>query len=101
MYLADPTLALPTENFEYDPMVGQRTMAAIQGFDLTEQVARLDHRVLILWGEADPFGRAWAEEMKAALSSANVELVVILRCGHLGWMECPDVFFRPCEPFLA
>jgi len=82
-------------------MVGQRTMAAIQGFDLTEQVARLDHRVLILWGEADPFGRAWAEEMKAALSSANVELVVILRCGHLGWMECPDVFFRPCEPFLA
>ncbi len=68
---------------------------------MTEQVARLDHRVLILWGEADPFGINWAEATKSALSSAEVEFVVISQCGHLGWLECPDAFFGPLRAFLG
>ena len=100
VYLSDPTFAIPLDCFEYNSMVGQQTMAVIQGFDLTEKLTKLDHRVLILWGEADPFGREWGEETKAALSSANVEFVVIPQCGHLGWFECPDPFFRPVRAFL-
>ncbi len=101
VYLADSTLALPLDGLEYDATVGQLTMTAVQGYDLTEQVAHLSHRVLILWGEADPFCRAWAEETEAAFSGARVEFVVIPRCGHLGWMECPDAFFRPVRTFLG
>jgi hypothetical protein len=46
VYLADPILILPTEDFEYDPLVGQQTIAVIQGFDLPEQVEALNHPVL-------------------------------------------------------
>ena len=41
----DPTFAIPLDCFEYNSMVGQQTMAVIQGFDLTEKLTKLDHRV--------------------------------------------------------
>ena len=100
-YLADPTQSLSAEQFEYDHRVEQQTMAVVQGFDLTDQLAKLPHRVLILWGEDDSFGRAWGEETKAALSNASVEFVVISHSGHFGWMECPDAFSRSIRTFLG
>ena len=76
-------------------------MAVIQGFNLTEQVTQLNHRVLILWREADPFGSEWAEETKTTLSKPSIEFVVLPHCGHLGWMECPRAFFPLLRSFLG
>lgn len=101
VYMGDPTYPLPIDQFEYSHIIEQLTIAMIQGFDLTDQVAKLPHRVLILWGENDAFGKAWGEETKAALSNASVEFVVIPDGGHFGWMECPDAFSHSIRTFLG
>jgi pimeloyl-ACP methyl ester carboxylesterase len=60
----------------------------------------LDHRVLILWGEDDPFGLPVGEATRDALSAAQVEFVVIPNRGHF-WQECPDAFFARVRAFLG
>lgn len=100
-YMGDPMHPLSVEQFEYRHVIEQLTIAMIQGFDLTDQVARLPHRILILWGENDPFGKAWGEETQAALSDATVEFVVIPDGGHFGWMERPDAFAHSIRTFLG
>jgi pimeloyl-ACP methyl ester carboxylesterase len=59
----------------------------------------LDQPVLVLWGEDDPFGMAYVEATKRALSAATVEIVVLEKCGHY-WHECPDDFFSHVRAFL-
>jgi proline iminopeptidase len=85
---------------EYNDTVYRLTLSTLEGYDITADVAKLNHRVLILWGEDDPFGLAMAEETKKALSQAKVKFVVLKKCGHF-WHECPDEFFARVRAFLG
>jgi proline iminopeptidase len=102
---SDPSFPVehPDENAartEFHGTVNQLTFAAIEGFDLTAEVGRLEHRVLVLFGEDDPAGMPLVEETLAALRSADVEFVLLERCGHF-WHECPDQFYPRVRAFLG
>lgn len=79
--------------------VGELTWAAIAGFDLTPDLADLDHRVLNLWGADDAARSIASPAIAAALPKADVTTVVLDACGHF-WHECPDQFFAAVQPFL-
>ncbi|UCH62172.1 MAG: alpha/beta hydrolase [Fidelibacterota bacterium] len=102
-YFSDPSFWFSSEN-EKEPVsfsqtANSLTMVAIEGYDITSELARLDHRVLILRGEDDPFGRPMIEATRSALKNARVEMVELERCGHF-WHECPDEFFARVRAFL-
>lgn len=100
-YFSDPNFDMPDElkNMHYNPTVEQMTWSALGNYDFAAGVDRLDHPVLVLWGEDDPFGMAYVEATKRALSAATVEIVVLEKCGHY-WHECPDEFFSHVRAFL-
>jgi len=101
-YFSDPHFQPPDElaNMYYNPDVQTLTWSALGDFDFTADVARLDHRVLFLWGEGDPFGMPTAEATLVALSAAQVEFVVLDKCGHF-WQENADVFYLRVRAFLG
>jgi len=72
----------------------------VQGYDLTNEVAKLYHPVLVLCGKDDPFGVPLSEAIVVALTSAKVEYVVIDKCGHF-WHERSDAFLSRVRTFLG
>lgn len=100
-YYSDPEFKIPKELKEtaFNETAYQQTLAAIGNWDFKEEVAKLTHPVLMLWGENDPFGLPMAEATRNALSNAQVEFVVLKGCGHY-WQECPDEFFSHIRAFL-
>jgi proline iminopeptidase len=102
-YFSDPHFWFPADARgsapEFTYLVNQLTWAAVQGYDLSAEVARIHQRVLIWWGEDDPAGLPMAEETRHALTNAQVEYVVVTRCGHF-WHECPDAFYPRVRAFL-
>ena len=100
-YFTDPEFKIPEELKEtaFNETAYQQTLATIGNWDFKEEVAKLTHPVLILWGENDPFGLPMAEATKNALSNARVKFVVLKGCGHY-WQECPDEFFSHIRAFL-
>ena len=101
VFLSDPRFELPDEfgQSQYNPKVEGETKSALGEYDITAEVARLNHPVLFLWGEDDPFGLETAEATRNTFSAAQVEFIVIEECGHL-WQECPDAFFSRLRAFL-
>jgi pimeloyl-ACP methyl ester carboxylesterase len=101
-YYSDPRFEPPQElrNPHFSPVPERLTWAALGNYDLTAEVSALEHRVLLLWGQDDPFGFPMAEATQRALSSAQVEFVVLEGCGHF-WQECPEPFFTRLQTFLG
>ena len=104
-YFSDPSFPIvhPDPNAvqtQFYSTANELTLAAIAGFDLTAEVSHLAHRVLVLFGEDDPAGMPLAEETLAALRSADVDFVLLGRCGHF-WHECPEQFYPRLRAFLG
>ena len=100
-YFSDPSFDMPDElkSMHYNPDVEQMTWSALGDYDFAAGVDTLNHPVLVLWGEDDPFGMVYVEATKSALSAATVEIAVLEKCGHY-WHECPDEFFSHVRAFL-
>jgi len=100
-YFSNPSYKIPDElkRTSIRANTNQMTLSAVGDWDFTAEVARLDHRVLILWGEDDPFGLPMAEATKSALSAAKVEFVLLKKCGHY-WHECLNEFLLHVRAFL-
>jgi proline iminopeptidase len=100
-YFSDPSFEPPAEllDMTFSQTVSDLTLSALGQYDMTGEVARLDQRVLILFGEDDPFNLSMAEATRDALSAAEVEFVVLEQCGHF-WQECPERFFEAVRSFL-
>lgn len=60
-----------SDAIEYSPEVSQQTWDAVGNYDLREQVAKITCPLLILFGDTDPFGIAWAQETRDAFSHAS------------------------------
>ena len=108
-FFSDPNFYFSTDDRggppEFSPVASEMTWAAVQGYDLTDEVAQLQLPVLVLCGKDDPYA-SLSEAVVAALTSAKVEYVVFDKCGHF-WHECPEAIFlagaRPfssCQPFI-
>jgi pimeloyl-ACP methyl ester carboxylesterase len=102
VYFSDPRFDMPGElrNMYYNPTVEQETWEALADYDFSSGLDRLNAPVLLLWGEDDPFGMAYADATQQALSAARIELVTLDQCGHY-WHECPEVFFAHVRAFLG
>lgn len=100
-YFSDPGFAMPEElqGMYYDPVVEQETWTALEGYDFADGLGDLQLPVLLLWGEDDPFGTAYLESTKRALTGVDLETIVIENCGHY-WHECPEPFFEHVRAFL-
>jgi pimeloyl-ACP methyl ester carboxylesterase len=48
----------------------------------------------------DPFGSEPSRFAASILTHSKVELEELPGCGHLGWLECEDLFFAAVQPFL-
>ena len=101
-YFYDARFEMPSEleRLGYTPSVEELTWAALGEYDFTSEVGALEQPVLLLWGDGDPFGVQMAEATRAALANAQVEYVVLEKCGHF-WHECPDQFYPRVRAFLG
>lgn len=102
-YFSDPTFWFSPDDRggapEYNNTVNSLTMSALRGFDITADIAGINLPVLILMGQDDPFGMQMAEEIRTALSKADVTFIILKNCGHF-WHECPKVFTKYVRSFL-
>jgi proline iminopeptidase len=100
-YFSDPGFKMPDEleNMSFNQEVSDQTFSALGEWDFIAEVSQLQLPVLMLWGEDDPFGLAMADATMTALSSSDVDFVLLDACGHY-WHECPQDFFSQVVSFL-
>jgi len=103
-YFSDPTFSFPEDAQggppEFSQAVSDLTVPSLVGMDLRAGLALVRKPVLLMFGRDDPFGLPMAEATRDALVNAQVQFVVIDRCGHF-WHECPDEFYPRVEEFLG
>jgi proline iminopeptidase len=73
------------------------TWNALGFYDLRPSIAQLQMPIVVLQGDADPFGLI-GDDVVAALPSARE--IVLPRCGHIPFEECADELYRELDPFL-
>lgn len=100
-YFADPEFPFLAgeEKIESNGLTNRLTWMALGDYDLTAEVGQLSVPVLILWGKEDPFGLPMSEATQEALTSADVDTILLEQCGHF-WQECEDEFFEHVVDFL-
>jgi 2-hydroxymuconate-semialdehyde hydrolase len=90
--LADEDLEEYLRPWRADPVALVRAARAIDGVglrDAEDRLRALDQRVLIAWGEDDPFQpAAWAERLGELLPGATVALLP--GCGHFITEDAPE-----------
>ena len=101
-YFSDPNFELPEElsNMSFDRAISNQIMSEVGEWNFTEDAGKLDHEILFLWGEDDPFGLPMADETVATLTSAAVHFVVLKGCGHY-WYESEKEFLSEVRQFLG
>jgi pimeloyl-ACP methyl ester carboxylesterase len=99
-YLSNPRFKPPFDLIpDLNEPVMNLTFQAITGYDLTNDLPQIHKKIMILWGEDDPVSLDVAKATKAALTGAQVELIVIEECGHF-WQERPQEFLAHIRAFL-
>lgn len=68
-------------------------------FDLREDLNDFEQPVLIVGGKQDLVGESTAYEIHMALQNSQLEL--INECGHYGWLDQPEKYFKIVEHFLV
>jgi len=101
VYFSDSHFKMPSEMnpLFYNGAVEQLTWQALGDFDFTVETKKLALPVLVLYGTDDPFGMPMVDTVVSSLSSADVKLVLLEKCGHY-WHECPDPFFKFIDEFI-
>ena len=101
-YFADPRRAESLTAFRVTAKVQQSIWDSLGDFDLSEdlrQVSRgLHPTVLVVHGRQDPIPLASAERVADALHG---ELVVLDDCGHVPYVEQPQLLFDAMLRFLS
>jgi len=71
---------------------------ASQHYNVRNALRSFDRPVLILQGHQDPIGDSNAYEIHSVLK--NSEITWLNRCGHFGWIEQPQDFYKAVRGFL-
>jgi pimeloyl-ACP methyl ester carboxylesterase len=91
---SDPSFEMPDKlaNMSFNEEASNQTFGALGAWDFKKEVGQLQHPILMLWGEDDPFGLSMADATLTSLISTDVEFVFLNACGHY-WHECTEDFF--------
>lgn len=84
-----------------DPDVLEATHHNSAEFDYREALGQLRAPSVIFHGASDPFGVEGVEEAASALANSLRASVILERCGHIPWEECPESFFAELRRFLS
>ncbi|MEJ2104943.1 MAG: alpha/beta hydrolase [Ignavibacteriaceae bacterium] len=68
------------------------------GYDLKPKFKEFSQNALIIIGRQDIVGESTAYKMNDNIP--NSELVIIEECGHLPWIEQPNIFYKEVRDFL-
>lgn len=69
------------------------------GFDCAEELKGFQAPVLIIQGKEDIIPKSVADTAKSVLQ--NSTLVLLEKCGHYGWLDQPDLYFKSVNEFLS
>ncbi len=67
-------------------------------YNVRNALRSFDRRVLIIQGHQDPIGDSNVYEIHSVLK--NSEIAWLNRCGHFGWIEQPEEFYKAVRGFL-
>ncbi len=68
-------------------------------FDCAQKLSQFQNPVLIIQGEQDIIGKDIAD--KADRVFKNSKIVILKKCGHYGWLDQPDLYFKEITSFLG
>ena len=97
-YFAHPERARDLTPFRVIARVQQSVWASLGEYDLRPALSAVRCPTLILHGRQDPIPLASSEAAAHALPHA--QLVVLDDCGHVPYVEAPDVLFPAIRRFL-
>ena len=96
-YFADPTRATALTPFRVTAKVQQAVWDSLGNFDLRELLRGVHTPAIVIHGREDPIPLASAAEAAASL---RAPLVVLEACGHVPYVEQPDLLFSAITRFL-
>ena len=68
------------------------------GFDCSEGLKKIEAPVLIIQGKEDLIDKQTAETAVKVLQ--NSTLVILEKCGHYGWLDQPELYFKSIDEYL-
>ena len=79
-----------------------RGLELMRGFDVVDQLARIDCPTLVCVGELDPITPvAAAREIVDALPAESARLEIIEGAGHFTWLDAPDRYWPLLTEFVT
>ncbi|WP_437573398.1 alpha/beta fold hydrolase [Sorangium sp. So ce887] len=101
-YFADPRFPVPEVIMagNMNCQVDWHITESLKGVDVRPRLAPLRVPAMVIQGDSDFLGLDIAQASMEALRAAKPELVVVPRCGHFPWFECPTPFFAAAQRFL-
>ena len=68
-------------------------------FDCAQKLRQFTNPVLIIQGEQDIIGKDIADKANAVFK--NSKIVILKKCGHYGWLDQPEHYFKEITSFLG
>lgn len=96
-YFADPTRATTLSPFRVTAKVQQSVWDSLGDFDLRPLLRGVTTPAIVIHGREDPIPLASAADAATCL---RAPLVVLETCGHVPYVEQPDLLFSAITPFL-
>jgi len=82
-----------------EAMKGMMDIPAVRPYRILERLEDIDVDTLIVWGREDPRG-IHERAVEACKRMPKAELVTFEKCGHLPYMEYPDLFHDAVRKFV-
>lgn len=67
-------------------------------FNCADSFTKFKPKVLVLQGKNDIISTETAQEI--AVAFPNSKLVLMENCGHYGWLDAPEIYFKSIDNFL-
>ena len=97
-YLADPTHARALTPFRVTSRVQQSVWESLGAFDLRDELRAVHCPTLVIHGRQDPIP---LESAAAVAQSLSAEFIALDDCGHVPYVEQPELLFAAVRRFLA
>ncbi len=97
-YFADPSRARALTPFRVTGRVQQSVWESLGDFDLRDDLRGVHCPTLVIHGRQDPIP---LESAAAAAQSLSAEFLVLDDCGHVPYVEQPELLFAAIRRFLA
>lgn len=97
-YFADPTHARALTPFRVTSRVQQSVWESLGAFDLRDELRAVHCPTLVIHGRQDPIP---LESAAAVAQSLSAEFIALDDCGHVPYVEQPELLFAAVRRFLA